>query len=70
MPIFEYNCQACDHRFETIVLSARETVNCPKCASKKVAKQLSVFSARASASSTDMPSGGPCTGSPQTCGCH
>ena len=50
MPIFEYNCRSCDHHFETIVLSAREKISCPKCASKKVDKQLSVFSAPASTS--------------------
>jgi len=69
MPIFEYDCLSCDHHFETIVLSAREKVSCPKCASKKVDKQLSVFSAPASigVAATD---GGVCTGMPQTCGCH
>jgi len=69
MPIFEYNCRICEHHFESIVLSAREKISCPKCASKKVDKQLSVFSAPAStgvATSDD----GVCTGTPQTCGCH
>ena len=44
MPIFEYNCCSCHHSFETIVLSAREKVSCPKCESSAVEKQLSVFS--------------------------
>ena len=69
MPIFEYNCRSCDNHFETIVLSAREKISCPKCASKKVDKQLSVFSAPASTSDAD-PNGAVCTGTPQTCGCH
>lgn len=69
MPIFEYNCRSCDNHFETIVLSAREKITCPKCASKKVDKQLSVFSAPAS-SRDAAPSGGVCTGTPQTCGCY
>jgi putative FmdB family regulatory protein len=46
MPIFEYNCCHCQHSFETIVLSAREKVSCPKCESSAVEKQLSVFSSR------------------------
>ena len=44
MPIFEYNCCRCHHSFETIVVSAREKVSCPKCESSAVEKQLSVFS--------------------------
>ena len=69
MPIFEYNCRSCDQRFETIVLSAREKITCPKCHSKNVDKQMSVFSAPASTGDV-APTGGACTGTPQTCGCH
>ena len=69
MPIFEYKCRSCDDSFETIVLSAREKISCPKCASKKVDKQMSVFSAPASGSDA-APDGGVCTGMPQTCGCQ
>jgi putative FmdB family regulatory protein len=42
MPIFEYVCQKCDHRFEAIV-SAATRVECPACASPRLEKQLSVF---------------------------
>ncbi len=38
MPIFEYNCRKCKHHFETIVLSTREKIACPKCQSNAVAK--------------------------------
>jgi len=69
MPIFEYDCRSCDHQFETIVLSAREKVSCPKCSSKEVDKQLSVFSAPASTGDAAADRG-VCTGMPQTCGCH
>jgi putative FmdB family regulatory protein len=69
MPIFEYNCRSCEQHFETIVLSTREKISCPKCKSKKVDKQLSVFSAPAATGDT-APNGGACTGTPQTCGCH
>jgi putative FmdB family regulatory protein len=69
MPIFEYNCRSCDHHFEIFVLSVREKICCPKCASKKVDKQLSVFSAPAT-NSDAVPNGGVCTGMPQTCDCQ
>lgn len=69
MPIFEFKCRSCGQNFETIVLSSREKVSCPKCTSKKVDKQLSVFSAPA-ATGDAAPDGGVCTGTPQTCGCH
>jgi putative FmdB family regulatory protein len=68
MPIFEYCCRGCNAQFETIVLSAREQVACPKCQSRAVEKQLSVFSAPASAKEAAV--GGGCACTPQTCGCH
>jgi putative FmdB family regulatory protein len=42
MPIFEYVCRKCDHRFEAIV-SHSTVVECPSCASRRLEKQLSVF---------------------------
>ena len=42
MPIFEYVCQKCDHRFEAIV-NASTRVECPSCTSQRLEKQLSVF---------------------------
>lgn len=69
MPIFEYACRRCQHRFETIMLSTKETINCPKCASVSVEKQLSVFSSPGSTKEADTSSGG-CACTPQTCGCH
>jgi putative FmdB family regulatory protein len=69
MPIFEYNCRHCEHHFETIVGSSREKVSCPKCASKAVEKQLSVFSSVGSAKKAEA-SGGGCACTPATCGCH
>ncbi len=71
MPIFEYDCRSCEHHFETIVLSASEKIVCPKCDSKKVVKQFSVFSSPSSSSSADAsPSAGGCACTPSTCGCH
>ncbi len=69
MPIYEYHCRGCRRTFEQIVLSKREKVSCPKCNSKRVEKQLSVFSAPATQSEKTASAGG-CACNPQTCGCH
>jgi putative FmdB family regulatory protein len=46
MPIFEYICQSCGHKFEVLNLTtAKTSVKCPDCRSEKVEKQLSVFNA-------------------------
>jgi putative FmdB family regulatory protein len=42
MPIFEYACLDCDHRFETLV-RGEATPECPSCHSARLQKQLSVF---------------------------
>jgi putative FmdB family regulatory protein len=59
MPIFEYQCKECDHQFEALVFG-KDKAECPKCHSKKLAPQLSVFavSAKGSTSVTSPP--GPC----------
>jgi putative FmdB family regulatory protein len=60
MPIFEYVCEACQHRFEALVFG-REKARCPKCESQKLTPQLSVFAVAAKGSSAGisdaMPSG-------------
>jgi len=45
MPIFEYDCNACGHRFEKLVPRHDSDVNCPKCESANAAKRFSVFAA-------------------------
>jgi putative FmdB family regulatory protein len=60
MPIFEYICKECDHRFETLVYG-KEKASCPKCHTTKLAPQISVFAVSAkgaSSSSSPAPSGG------------
>jgi putative FmdB family regulatory protein len=51
MPIFEYICSHCDHRFEAIVQGSARPA-CPACASEELDKQLSVFAVGGSSSST------------------
>ena len=56
MPIFEYVCQECQHEFEALVFG-RDKAKCPKCQSKKLSPQLSVFavSAKGSAARPQSP---------------
>lgn len=42
MPIFEYVCRDCHHRFETIVMGSKKAI-CPKCEGKKLEQQISRF---------------------------
>lgn len=42
MPLFEYACRSCGHRFEFLT-RANRTPSCPACASAELEKQLSVF---------------------------
>src|SRR5206468_3487971 len=60
MPIFEYVCNQCHHGFEMLVFG-RDKASCPKCKSKDLAPQLSVF-AVAAKGGTASPSG------PSACG--
>ena len=42
MPLYEYQCEPCDQRFETLIRGNGDAPHCPKCGSAKVAKLLSV----------------------------
>jgi putative FmdB family regulatory protein len=60
MPIYEYECRDCHHRFETLVSASRQP-SCPVCHGGQLEKQLSVFavSAKSGESSTSpSPIGG------------
>ena len=75
MPIYEYICEDCQAHFEKIVLNKTQEIVCPKCAGKRNAIQLSVFSAAngssngasTKASGGSSGSGSCCGGG---CGCH
>ena len=71
MPIFEYACNQCHHRFEVLVRSS-QSVNCPKCQSENLRRLLSVFNsttASATPQSFCPPQGcgGCCGGDPSAC---
>ena len=59
MPIFEYICNECAHQFEALVYG-KDKAECPKCHSKKLEPQLSVFAVSAKSGTTTATSGGAC----------
>jgi putative FmdB family regulatory protein len=60
MPIFEYVCTKCEHRFEALIFGNQKAA-CPKCLSKHLAPQLSVFAVSAKSSSGEStPTSGGC----------
>jgi putative FmdB family regulatory protein len=59
MPIFEYACKECNHQFEALVFG-KDKAECPKCHSKRLEPQLSVFAVSAKTSAATSPSAGPC----------
>ena len=64
MPIFEYVCKECQHQFEALVYG-NEKASCPKCQSKKLETQLSVFAVSAKGSPASPRTEGAACG---TCG--
>jgi putative FmdB family regulatory protein len=56
MPIFEYRCEACGHKFEAILFGA-QMPECPQCHTEKLEKQLSVFAVSKPSSSAAPASG-------------
>jgi putative FmdB family regulatory protein len=55
MPIFEYVCQECKHDFEALVFG-QQKAECPKCKSRKLELQLSVFAVSAKSGGSSQPS--------------
>lgn len=45
MPMYEFSCSGCGHRFEEIVFksSDEEDLECPECGSRDVKRALSAF---------------------------
>jgi putative FmdB family regulatory protein len=61
MPIFEYTCQSCNHRFEHLTRADREPV-CPACEGHTLNKHLSTFAVGANGSTAraDFAAAGSC----------
>jgi putative FmdB family regulatory protein len=80
LPIYEFACRSCDHRFEELVKAngSQVPLSCPDCGSAETARLMSAFAVRsASGKGDDLTSafanapsagaGGCCGGA---CGCH
>ncbi|SLM49288.1 conserved protein of unknown function [Nitrospira japonica] len=59
MPIFEYVCRECNHRFELLVQGAMQPA-CPQCRSTDPEKQFSAFGVGATESWATSSGGGAC----------
>ena len=58
MPLFEYACRDCDHHFELLVRQSTK-LECPKCSSEQLEKQLSVFAVSTPSNGSAMRDMGP-----------
>ncbi|MFW6081187.1 MAG: FmdB family zinc ribbon protein [Desulfosalsimonas sp.] len=70
MPIYEYFCDSCDKKFETLVRSG-EVPACPQCGSRDLKKLLSAcgFVSKAAGGETVSSSAGSSCGSCTSSGC-
>jgi putative FmdB family regulatory protein len=48
MPIFEFVCRGCGNQFESVVLG-RQRTKCPKCESRKLDREVSMFAQKGKA---------------------
>jgi len=57
MPLYEFHCSKCENDFELLVPTSQWEGNaaCPRCGSKKLTKQLSVFAPAGPAASGPVP---------------
>jgi putative regulatory protein, FmdB family len=71
MPLYEYKCNKCNNKFETLVLSSDDEINCPDCNSTNLEKLFSTFGVKSedSFSSSSIPVGSGCGCTPTSCGC-
>lgn len=60
MPLYEYRCRDCNHRFEVLqrMGDGPEGLLCPKCGAQEPSRQFSTFATAATTSGSAMPSGG------------
>jgi putative FmdB family regulatory protein len=69
MPIFEFLCKKCGHKFEELVLSSENIIPCPQCDSTNLVKEFSVFGVSAANASANLCGTGACDmPSPSCCG--
>ncbi len=65
MPIYEFKCQSCGHRFEKLcnLGDSGENLDCPRCETTGPRRVMSGFAAKTSGKGGDGPSGGMSGGS-------
>ncbi len=68
MPIFEYQCNACNVVNEFLVLGKDEKLSCKGCGSENLTKLMSAHSMTGGARSGNGEVSGGCCGSPHSCG--
>ena len=72
MPIYEFNCNECDERFEILFrsFSDKQKPICPKCETRDVTRLMSMFAT--SSTNKGSSSGKSCGGcsAPSCAGCH
>ena len=71
MPLFEFICSDCSHKFETLILDTAKSQNtCPKCGSHKTEKQLSTFSTNSNYQKPSCPAYSQCHSNHNKDRCH
>lgn len=63
MPLYEYQCSECSHRFEVLqrLGEGSDALTCPECGQASAKKQFSTFSSSAAAGGADTAAvGGGC----------
>jgi putative FmdB family regulatory protein len=68
MPIFEYQCNACNAVGEFLVLGKEEKLTCKGCGSADLTKLMSAHAAPATTRSAAGEVPGGCCGAPGSCG--
>jgi putative FmdB family regulatory protein len=69
MPLYEYRCSTCDHRFEILQRLGQgpEGLSCPECGEERIEKQFSTFASGSGESGAR--SAAPARGCGPGCGC-
>jgi putative FmdB family regulatory protein len=60
MPLYEYRCESCDHRFEVLqrMGEGNETLTCPRCGAGEPSKQFSTFASAGGGDTASFAGGG------------
>jgi putative FmdB family regulatory protein len=56
MPLFDFVCGRCQHRFEELV-AAQEIPECPKCHGREVRRELPLFAVSGPSTGESAPAG-------------